>query len=100
MSPLLGIDFQDGFADDTVIVKINENEVLRKEHVSTSLLLGLASTFRTEVTSARVDVKVEILTKNVERTITLDILGDVYLGVSVTNSIIDYMISEEPFGYF
>ncbi len=95
----LGIDLQDGFADDTVVVKVKENEVFQKEHINTSMLLGFATTFKTEVRQGRVSVKVEIPTKNIKRTIMLEILNDVYLGISVVNSIIDYIISDEPFGY-
>jgi len=99
-SKVLGVDFQDGFVNDTVVLKIEGNEVFREAHLSTSILLGLAGSFKTEVEAERISVEVEIPTKNLERVIEVDVLEDVYLGISVVDNSIDYVVSDEPFGYF
>lgn len=95
----LAIDFQDGFADDTVVLRVNGEEVFRKEHVSTKLLLGLADSFKTEVEKGPVSVEISVETRDIAETISLDVSVDTYLGVSVVNGMIEYIISDEPFGY-
>jgi len=96
----LGIDLQDGFEDDTVVMQINGEEVFRKEHVTTNLLLGLAASFETEVEKGPVSVEISVETRDIVETIPLDVSADTYLGVSVVNDRIEQIISDEPFVYF
>ncbi len=96
---LLAIDFQDGYKDDTIVVRINGDKVFRKEHASTKLLLGLADSFKTEVEKRSVSIEISIETRNIVETIPLDVSTDTYLGVSVVNGRIEYIISNKPFGY-
>lgn len=95
----LFIDFQDGFADDTVVLHVNGEEVFRKEHVSTKLLLGLAESFRTEMPIGPVTIDIDIQTKDVAKTILIEVFAPTYLGISVANGSIEYIVADEPFGY-
>jgi hypothetical protein len=95
----LGIDLQDGFVDDTVSVRIDGEEVFRKEHVRTKLILGLADSFKTEVEKGPVSVEISVETRDTAETISLYVSADTYLGVSVVDGRIKYRISDEPFGY-
>jgi len=96
---VLAIDFQDGFEDDTVAVEFNDKEVFREKHVKTRLPLGFASTFKTSVKKGRVQIKVNVLTKKIERTITLNVQRNIYLGISIFDGIIQHIIKDTPFGY-
>ena len=80
-------------------MKINDTEVFRKKKLSTSLVLGLADTFKTEVEKGKASVEVKIPTKNLEGTIQLDISDEVYLGISIVNRFVDFRISGKPFAY-
>jgi hypothetical protein len=95
----LAIDLQDGFVDDTVVLRVNGEEVFRKEHVSTKLLLGLADSCNKEVEKGSVSVEISVETRDIVKTIPLDVSADTYLGVSVVNGMIEYIISDEPFVY-
>ena len=95
----LAIDLQDGFVDDTVVLRVNGEELFRKGHVSTKLLLGLADSFKTEVEKGPVSVEISVETRDTAETISLYVSADTYLGVSVVNGRIEYIISDEPFGY-
>lgn len=96
---ILAIDLQDGFEDDTVILQVNGENVYHKEDVSTKLLLGLADSFKTEVEKGPIKIDISAQTKGIKKTISLDVSADTYLGISIVNGIIEYIVSNEPFGY-
>ena len=95
----LGIDLQDRFENDTVVMRMNGEEVFRKEHITTNLLLGLADSFKTEVEQGSVRIEISIETRNIVETIPMDVSADTYLGISVVSGRIEYIILDEPFGY-
>jgi len=96
---LLHIAFQDGYEDDLVIVQINGKEVFRKEGLRTNLLLGYADSFEAQITEGSVKVKVILPSKKLSEIIALKVSADVYLGLSIHDSKINYIISHKPFGY-
>ena len=95
----LSIDFQDGFVNDTVMVQIDDEEVFRKERVSTRRLTGLAASFQTQVKEGSVRVQINVPTTEIARTILVEVSADTYLGISLVNGAIKYIVSAKPFGY-
>lgn len=95
----LAIDLQDGFEDDRVLVRVNGEEVFHKEQISTKLLLGLADSFETEVEKGPVSLEIRVETRDIVETVPLDVSADIYLGVSIVNGMLDYTVSDKPFGY-
>jgi hypothetical protein len=103
---LLNIDLQDGFQDDTVIVKANNNEVFREEKVKTDLRISLAKQLKPpiNVTSGEVELQVTIPTKDLADSYKFIASSDIYIGISVVNpglknEKIQFSISDEPFPY-
>jgi hypothetical protein len=95
----LYIDFQDGFAQDTVVFKVNDKEVYHKRNVSTKLLLGKAASFNTKVETGTVNLEINVQRNNMVKAIPLEISADTYIGISIVNGKIEYIVSVEPFGY-
>src|SRR5262245_32214628 len=95
----LRVDFQEGFTHDQIDLRINGQERLQKEGVTTNLLLGLASSVEIEVPPGRVTIDIKIPTKNLAKTISLECSGSEYLGVSIENGRIEHIVSQQPFGY-
>ena len=95
----LYIDFQEGFLDDTVVLKVNNEEVFNKKHVSTSPLLGLAESLTTDIESGYIIIEVNVPTKGIGQTMVLEIMADIYMGISIINDVIRYEVKKEPFGY-
>jgi hypothetical protein len=93
------IDFQDGFLDDTVVLRINGQERFQREQVSTRLLLGLASSFTTEIEKGSLSVEISIPTRGLKESLMLDVTADTYIGVGIANGKLAIIISERPFGY-
>jgi hypothetical protein len=96
---LLHIAFQDGFEDDLVIVQIDGREVFQKEGIKTNLLIGYADSVEVQVPEGSLEVKLLLPSKNLTEIIELKVSEDVYLGLSIRNRKVDYIISQKPFGY-
>ena len=100
--PLLHIEFQEGFMDDTVVVRIDDKEVCRKPNVRTRLQIGYADSCEVDVRDNTVDVKVALPLRNLSKAIPIvfDGSASIYLGLSVTpQGGISERVSREPFGY-
>lgn len=95
----LFIDFQDGFVDDKIVLQVNGKEVFRKEQVTTKLLLGLADSLKTKVDTGQVSIEIYLPKKNIKKTIALEVSADTYVGISIVDGMIEYIISDKPFGY-
>jgi len=99
--PLLHVDFQEGFLDDAVVVRVN-NEEYRKPRVRTRLQTGYADSLEVDVRESKVDVEVILPSRGLSKSIhvVFDKSDAVYLGLSVTaEGEISERVSYEPFGY-
>ena len=100
--PLLHIEFQEGFMDDTVVVQVNDKEVCRKSNMRTRLQIGYADSCEVDVRENTVNVEVALPLRNLSKAIPIvfDDAPSVYLGLSVTpEGRISERVSREPFGY-
>ena len=95
----LCVALQDGFEDDTVVVKFNGKEVFKQEHVKTKRQIGKAASFEVEAEDGPGKVEVSLPFKDLTQTIALKVSGDVYLGVSIAEGKIEHKLSSEPFRY-
>jgi hypothetical protein len=99
--PILHIDFQEGFLDDSVVVHVN-NEEYHKPHVRTRLQTGYAGSLEVDVRESMVDVEIVLSSRGASKSIPIvfDKANTVYLGLSVTaEGEISELVSYEPFGY-
>ena len=96
----LAIDLQDGFSDDTVVIRVDGQEIFHKEGVNTDYSLGRADSVEIQVPEGSVNVEVTVPSRHLSDTIVLEVSTTVYLGVSILDDRIDYRISDEMFLYF
>lgn len=96
---LLKVDLQDGFDGDLVTVIVNSAEVFRKEGIKTRLTLGLADSFEVNIPDGKVNIEVSLPMKDISGTISMEISGPVFLGVSVQDRRISFRRSETMFFY-
>lgn len=102
---VLSIEFQDGFVNDSIILRINENEVLKKNNVSTDLRIGLAdNSFNTRLPNGQIKIDILVPSKNLKYYKTIELESDTYIGVSIVNSNtptadIAVRIEKDPFTY-
>jgi len=96
---LLHIAFQEGFDDDSVIVRINGKEMFRKDDLKTRSQIGYADSFETNSHEGPVTIDILLPNKNLSQTVQLQLTAATFIGVSIQQGKIAYRISNEPFGY-
>lgn len=97
---LLHIALQEGFTNDTVIIRINGKEIFHKPGVKTRLQIGYADSIEINVQEGSVKVEITLPLRNLSESTVLQVLKPVYLGVSITpENKISCRSSYEPFGY-
>ena len=97
-SHLLCIDLQDGFHDDTVHIRVNNQLLAEKENVTSSPLTGIATYLETTV-QGTFKLEVAVVNRGLTDQRTMQIVTDTYVGVSIMAGRLDVIISHEPFGY-
>lgn len=95
----LGIDLQDGFEGDEVIVKIDGEERFRRSDVTTKRVLGLAANAKFEVPDGAVSVEICVPNRGIETRLELDVSGDTYVGVSLEGGEMPAIVRSKKFGY-
>lgn len=96
---LLHIAFQDGFDSDTVVVRLDGRQVLRRDGVATDPRFGAAGTFEVSVEAGEHSVEVELPEKGAKDALRLEVDAATYLGVSVEGTGLRFRLSETRFGY-
>jgi hypothetical protein len=97
--PRLTIHLQTGFADDTVVVRVNGAEVYRKEGVKTSLLLGYADVFDCPVPEGTAHVDIEVPSRGVRASFDVPVSARTHLGVSLRGGTVEHFVSTKAFAY-
>ena len=96
---LLHMALQEGFEDETVVVRAAGREVFRKDNVRTKLQIGLADSFDVNVEGSPATIEIDLPNQGLAESIELQAPNTVYLGVSLIGGKIQHRISREPFGY-
>ena len=95
----LSIDLQDGFADDTVVISVDGQEVFGQSGVRTRRTIGWAASVETPVGTAPVRVEVSLPSRRLAATTTVNPDATPYVGVSVIDNQVRFATSHTPFGY-
>jgi len=96
---LLSVDLQEGFDNDTVIIRLNGQEVYREDGVATMRVLGLADTFSTAAEPGPATLEVVVESRGLAQTIPLEIGDHTHVGLSIVKGGIEAIASSEAFGY-
>jgi hypothetical protein len=98
-APLFHVALQEGFESVAVEVRINGEQVYRRERVLTDTRIGLADTFQIPMPGRPVMVQVAIPSIGAKDSLRVDLDGNVYLGVSYLEGAFRFKVSGQPFGY-
>ena len=94
--PPVTIDLQEGFTGDEVIFRVNGREVKRYPAVQTKRTLGLAESVALDVPDGPVTLEVAVPAKGVSGVVDV---RHSQVGVSVGDSGIQFIQSDQEFGY-
>jgi hypothetical protein len=96
----LTIEFQEGFQDDTVLLRIDGIETMRQQHVKTRLQTGYAAASAATVNEGRVVLEVELPVSGDSGQVVLDVRAPMWVGVNLdAGRVFRFKLSDTPFGY-
>jgi hypothetical protein len=96
----LNIHLQEGFANDTVIVRLEGREVFRDATVTTRTQIGLAEMIEIDTHSELVNVDVDVPTRSQRATFRIAPAATPWLGVSIDRTgHLTHQASAEIMGY-
>jgi hypothetical protein len=96
---LLNIDLQDGFTNDDVQIKVNGRQVYHRDALTTQRLLGLADSTQVAIEDGAAEVEIAVTSRGISRKQTVQLKGDLHLGVALEGASIRLHQSSKPFGY-
>lgn len=97
---LLTLDFQSGFLEDSIKVRVNDKVVFEQENFSTDYSVGLAETHEIQVKEEEAQITVEVKSKRISDSITIEMKPKIFLGISIDEGKIIFEVSDEMFLYF
>jgi hypothetical protein len=97
---ILYIALQDGFNNDSVRITVNGLEVHRKSGVTTNRVISLAEAIETAVTDSTATVEVEVSSRNITGSFSVEPGDTPYLAVSIRrDGKLEFLTAKEPFRY-
>lgn len=97
---MVGIDLQDGFKDDTVVISHERRELAREQDVNTRFQIGKARSLQVALPEGEVSLTVEVPTQDLSKTVLVDTSGPVFVGISITpERELEVKVQATPFGY-
>lgn len=95
----LHVALEEGFVDDEVVVRVDDDEVL-SERVRTRMQLGLAETVDVDVDRPACRLTVDVPGRGATTELEVETADDVWVGVSLTaHGGLESRVSATPFGY-
>lgn len=96
----LTIEFQEGFQNDTLVLRIDGIETMRHEHLTTRLQTGYAAAGAATVPAGRVVLDVDLPATGVSGQVVLDVQAPMWVGVNLdAGRVFRFKLSDSPFGY-
>jgi hypothetical protein len=96
----LTIDFQEGFQNDTLVLRIAGVETTRHEHLTTRLQTGYAAACTAAVPAGRVVLDVDLPATKASGQVVLDVQAPMWVGVNLDpGRVFRFKVSDSPFGY-
>jgi hypothetical protein len=96
---MLHIALEEGFENDVVVVTVDGVERYRNEDLLTKIQIGLADQFQLDVQPGQSTIEASVLSRNVSGTTTVDVAGDLHVGISLSGDGIRFRSSSDTFGY-
>ena len=97
---VLSIHLQEGFEDDTAIVRLNGTESARSTHLNTRRLLGYAEIIDLpKPTGQDIQLELSLPDRNLVASATIPGAGDTFVAANVTDGRLRLAVRDQPFAY-
>ncbi len=96
---LLHIALQDGFRNNTVLMRLNGKRIYRKNNLKTRTQIGLADSVELETDEGPASLEVSLPQERIVGSIAFVLKSVTYIGVSIIEGEVQFKVQNVPFGY-
>jgi len=96
---MLHVALQEGFDNDNVLIRLNDEPIYESAEVTTDLRIGRADAVEVRLTEGRLRLSVSIPDRDLSGSVVVQGTDAVYVGVSVEGNMVEFTVSDQPFGY-
>lgn len=97
--PFVHISLEDGFEQDSVIVRVDGRQIYEQHGVTTRTQISLADRIETDVDGPRATVEVAVPTRDLAGSRSIEPGKDQAVGVSIRDGAIRFQVWDEPYGH-
>jgi hypothetical protein len=96
---MLHVALQEGFDNDNVVIRLNDEPIYESAGVTTDLRIGRADAVDVPLMEGRLRLSVSLPDRNMSGSVVVQGTDAVYVGVSVEGDTVEFTVSDQPFGY-
>ena len=96
---MLHVALQEGFDNDNVLMRLNDDPIYEGAGVTTDLRIGRADAVEVPLREGRLRLSVNLPDRNLSGSVVVQGTDTVYVGVSVEGDAVEFTVSDQPFGY-
>ncbi len=91
----LHIALEDGFDGDTVVLLVDDEEVFRKDGVTTRTQLSLAESLELDVRPGPLRLRIDVPSQGVDQTLEIDAGRHPFVGLSLREGVVQTRLPEQ-----
>jgi len=96
---MLHVALQEGFDNDNVMMRLNEEPIYESVGVTTDLRISRADAVDVPLREGRLRLSVSLPDRDLSGSLVIQGTNTIYVGVSVQSDAVEFTVSDRPFGY-
>ena len=96
---MLHVALQEGFDNDNVTIRLNDETIYESGNVATDLRISRADAVEVPLNEGRQRLSVTLPDRDLAGFMVIQGMTTVHIGVSVRDDRIEFTVSDQPFGY-
>ena len=96
---MLHVALQEGFENDNVTIRLNDETIYENANVSTDLRISRADAIEVPLQDGRQRLSVSLPDRGLSGSVVVQGTTAVYVGVSILGNAVEFTVSDRPFGY-
>jgi len=96
---MLHVALQEGFDNDDVLIRLNDEPIYESTGVTTDLRIGRADAVEVPLGDGRLRLSVTLPDRDISGSLVVQGTDTIYVGVSVKVDAVEFTVSDQPFGY-
>jgi len=96
---MLHVDLQEGFDNDAVLVRLNDEPIYDGTGVTTDMRISRADAVEVPMAEGPLRLSVSLPERNISGSVIVRGSNTVYVGVSIDKGSVEFTVSDKPFGY-